>query len=64
MYLYSGFGETNLEGDFFPHENIGVARFAEKRLEHVQLRSGKGGPLSPLLPRIAYGGGTERKRCR
>lgn len=60
FYLHSGFGETNLQGDFLPHENIRVAGFAEKRLEHIQLRSGKSGPLSPLLPRIACG---SKRKC-
>lgn len=54
-YLDSGFGQVDLQGDFLPHEDVGVAGLGEKCLQHVQLRAGEGGALPPLLPWGGWG---------
>lgn len=53
-YLYTWFGETNLERDFFSHEDVRVSRLGKQRLEDVQLRSCEGGPLSTLFSRVTW----------
>ncbi len=50
MYLNPGLWQVNLERHLLPHEDVGVASLLEQRLQHVQLRTGKGRPFSSLFP--------------
>ena len=45
-YLNSRLWQVDLKSDLFSHEDIGVSRLLEERLQHIQLLSGGGGPLS------------------
>ena len=49
LYLHSRLWQVNLKSHLLPHEDIGVPRLLEERLQHIQLLSGEGGPLSPLF---------------
>ena len=48
-YLNSGFGQVDLQSDFFSHENVGVSRFGKQRFQYVQLSTCKCSPFSPLF---------------
>ena len=49
-YLDTRFGQVDLEGDFFAHEDVRVACFGEQRLEDVELAARERRPFAALLP--------------
>ena len=52
-YLNSRLWQIDLESDFLSHEDIGISRLLEERLQHIELLPGEGCPLSPLfLPAV------------
>lgn len=48
--LDPGLGQADLQSHLLPGEEVGVAGAAEERLQQVQLGTGEGGSLPPLLP--------------
>lgn len=48
--LDTRFGQVDLEGDFFAHEDVRVACFGEQRLEDVELAARERRPFAALLP--------------
>ena len=48
-YLDPRFWQVDFERHLFPHEDVRVSRLLEQILEYIQLLSGEGGPLTPLL---------------
>ena len=49
LYLNSRLWKVDLESDLLPHEDIGISRLLEERLQDVQLLPGERCPLSPLF---------------
>ena len=51
-YLNSGFWQVDFESHLLSHEDVWVACFLEEGLQNVQLGTGEGCALPPLLPRV------------
>ena len=49
LYLNSRLWQIDLESDLLSHEDIGISRLLEQRLQHIELLPSEGCPLSPLL---------------
>lgn len=60
-HLYSGLRQVDLQSHFLAHEDVGVTRFGEQRLQDVELRARERGPLPPLLPGIGFKNVKEQK---
>lgn len=45
----SRLGQVDLHGHFFAHEDVGIARAVEERLELVELRAGEGRAFAALF---------------
>ena len=53
LYLNSRLWQIDLESDFLSHEDIGISRLLEERLQHIELLAGECCPLSSLfLPAV------------
>jgi hypothetical protein len=50
--LDSRLGQIDFECNLLAHEDVGISRLAEQRLEDVELGSGEGCSFSSLLPWI------------
>lgn len=50
MYLHSGFGQIDFEGQLLSGVDVRVVRFSENPLELLELGAGERGPDAPLLP--------------
>lgn len=59
--LHPGLWQIDLEGHFFAHEDVRVARLGEEGFQDVQLGAGEGGAFASLLPGC---GGCRREERR